>query len=313
MINRTLLIVVLFLVLVLILYTLYRKNFKRMVVGSVCLLTGKPKTGKTLCCACLSGKDFKRRHRVWWFKKKILLNRDLEEPLFYTNAAYSFGNLKRELSGKKKPHRLNRCIKKLDLGHLERNYRFNYGSVIFIDESSLLSDNQDVRNQVRNVELSLFNKLIAHETRGGALYYDTQNIQDMHYACKRCCSNFFFIQKSINFWLFRILYVREMISEDLGGQNNFNDDVDLTTRKVLIFRWWYKKYDRYYFSFLTDKLKAKNVEGKWYKGEIESFNPLYRKLSLKYRSSKKNKDIKNEILNDSTYRKRGFIEYEEKK
>lgn len=292
--------------LLIVLFILYRKNFKRLITSAVCLVTGAPKTGKTLCCVNLSAKDFKSRHRVWWFKTHILLKKDIEEPLFYTNTAFSFGNLKRILKGKKKPHRLDRCVVKIDLDHLERNVRFNYGSVIFIDEASLMTDNQDIREQVRNAELSLFNKLIAHETRGGKLYYDTQNIQDLHYACKRVCSNFFFIQKSLNFFLFRVLYIREMISEDLG-ENNFIDDIDTSTRKVLIFRWWYKKYDRYYWSYLTDKLTVKNNNQRWYKGTVNSFNPLYRKLSMKFRSKKKNREIKESIINDKNYSNRGYL------
>lgn len=281
--NQTLFWIILAILGVIVLYIIYRKNFKRIITSAVCLVTGAPKTGKSLLCVCLSMKEFKRVHRKWRFVHKFF-NKDLEEPLYYTNVAVSFGNLKKKISNKGnskfKPHKLDRCIVKISQEHLERDFRFNYKSIIYISESSLLADNQDVRNQNRNAQLSLFNKLIAHETRGGKIYYDTQNALDNHYSIKRVCSNFWFIQKSLNLFLFRVLYVREMINEDLGS-NNFVDDIDTTTRKVLIWRWWYRKYDRYYYSFLTDKLDKRNETSKWYEGGLDSFNPLYRKLSMK--------------------------------
>ena len=55
------------------------------------------------------------------------------------------------------------------------------------------------------INLSLFNKLIAHETRGGAIYYDTQSILDSHYSIKRVASTYLFIQKNINFFLFHVI------------------------------------------------------------------------------------------------------------
>ena len=253
---------------VIILYIIYRKNFKILKVPAVCLVTGAPKTGKSLICTCLSIKDYKKRHRKWWILTHIF-RKNMEEPLYYTNVTISFGSLKR-----KKPHRLDKNIVHITLDHLLRNIRFNYKSVIYIQESSLMADNMDFNDKDRNVELSLFNKLIAHETRGGVLYYDTQNALDNHYSIKRVSSNFFFIQKNINFLLFHVLYVREMISTDLGS-NDFIDDIDTTTRKVLVPFWYHHKYDRYEFSYLTDSLP--NIcEPVPYHNGLMSFNPLYR-------------------------------------
>ena len=278
--TKSIILVILIIIGVLVLYFAYRRNFKRLTISAVNLTTGAPKTGKTLLNNELAPRDFKRRHRNWWILTYVFKRKGLEEPLYYTNSAFSFGNLEKILAGKRKPHRLDRCIVKLTTEHLERQYRFNYKSVISITESSLLADNQDVNNQYRNAELSLFNKLIGHETRGGVIYYDTQNTKDNHYAIKRVCSTYWFIQKSRNFWLFRVLWVREMVSEDLG-ENNFTDDVDTTTRKIIIFRWVYKHYDCYYFSHLTDDLEVKNDKPKWYDGILDSFNPIYRKIAKK--------------------------------
>lgn len=263
---------------VLFLYFAYRKNFKILKVPSVCLITGGVKTGKSLLSVKLSIKDFKKRHRKWWFATHIL-KKKLEEPLYYTNVLISFGNIKYYLKHEGKKHRLDRCIVRIDLKHLMRIVRFNYKSVIYIQESSLMSDSMDFNNQDRNVELSLYNKLIAHETRGGALYYDTQSPLDNHYSMKRVCSTYFFIQKNLNFLLFHVLYVRELINQE-NGVNDFTDDVDTTTRKVLIPFWYHHKYDRYEFSYLTDDLPVDNEGTKVHDG-IKSFNPRYVKLADK--------------------------------
>lgn len=282
--NQTLMWILIIAVLLIVLYVIYRKNFKILKVPSVCLITGGVKCGKSLLSVNLSIKDYRRRHRIWWLLTHIL-KKDIEEPLYYTNVTISFRNIKYKATGKGKPHRLDKNICTIDLDHLLRLERFNYKSVIYIQESSLMSDNMDYNNVTRNVDLSLFNKLIAHETRGGALYYDTQSVLDNHYSMKRVCSTYFFIQKNINLFLFRVLYVREMINEE-NGVNNFTDDVDITTRKVLIWRWYYKKYDRYEYSYLTDDLTVKNDARKYHDG-IKSFNPLYMQ-----RADKRVKEIK---------------------
>ena len=267
--------VVLIIIAILILYWLYRKNFKILKVPSVCLITGGVKTGKSLLSVYLSLKDYKKRHRKWWFATKIL-KKKIEEPLYYTNVTLSFGSLKKN---RKRKHKLDKNIRLITLEHLSRDIRFNYKSVIYIQESSLMSDNMDYNNAERNVELSLFNKLIAHETRGGALYYDTQSVLDNHYSMKRVCSTYFFIQKNLNLLLFHVLYVRELINQE-NGVNTFDDDVETTMRKVLIPFWYHHKYDRYEFSYLTDRLSNESVKCTPRTGLL-SFNPLYRKRGWK--------------------------------
>lgn len=265
--NKYFLFGLIILILVIVLYVIYRKNFKILKVPSVCLITGGVKTGKSLLSVHLSIKDYKKRHRIWWLKTHLLKSK-LEEPLYYTNVTITFGNNKR-----KKAHRLDKNIVQVTKEHLIRDIRFNYKSVIYLQESSLMADNMDFNDKERNVELSLFNKLIAHETRGGSLYYDTQSVLDNHYSMKRVCSTYFFIQKNINFLLFHVLYVREMINQE-NGVNNFTDDVDTTTRKVLVPFWYHHKYDRYEFSYLTDELNNVSKPVPFHNGLV-SFNPLY--------------------------------------
>ena len=277
--STTLFTILIITILVLIAWFAFRKNFKFLKVPSVCLITGGVKTGKTQLSVYLSQKDYKKKHRKWWILTKIF-KKKVEEPLYYTNCVVSFRSLK-----KKKPHKLDKNIRFISLDHLNREIRFNYKSVIYIQESSLMADNMDFNNKERNVDLSLFNKLIAHETRGGTLYYDTQSVLDNHYSMKRVCSTYFFIQKNVNFLLFRVLYVREMINSE-NGVNNFIDDVDTTTRKVMIPFWYLKRYDRYEYSYLTDDLDTNNQVVPKHNGVV-SFNPLYME-----RSDKRKKNVK---------------------
>jgi hypothetical protein len=142
-----------------------------------------------------------------------------------------------------------------------------------------MADNMDFNNVDKNIELSLWTKLIAHETRGGKVYIDTQSILDLHYAFKRVLSSYIFIQKRVDFWFFAIVWVREMINTE-NGNNNFTADVDESTKKVFLPRWWYKRYDRYEFSYFTDDLRKSNGEFIPKNGLI-SFNEKYREKADK--------------------------------
>lgn len=278
------------LIAVIILYFVYRKNFKILKVPSVCLITGGVKTGKSLLSVHLAIKDYKKRHRVWWWLTHVF-KKDMEEPLFYTNVEIRFKSIKRNKDGEYiRNHHLDKNIVQVNLDHLMRIKRFNYKSIIYIQESSLMSDNMDWKDEGKNVELSLFNKLIAHETRGGKLYYDTQSPLDNHYSMKRVCSTYFFIQKNLNLLLFHILYVREMINTE-NGVNNFTDDIDTTTRKVLIPFWYHWKYNRYEFSYLTDDLETDNKIAPYHYGVV-SFNKLYMQRADKRKKAEPKKEDK---------------------
>lgn len=246
-------------------YFTYRKNFKNIKTPTVCMVTGGVKCGKTELCVKLVLKMFKRKVRAWWIKTHIF-KKVIEHPLLYTNAYITFGN-------GKKPHKYDKYIRLITKESLLRKERFNYGSVIYIEEASLLADNMDFRDTDKNIDLSLFAKLIGHETRGGALFLDTQSPLDVHYAFKRVASTYFFIYKRLNFLLFDVLYIREMINTE-NGVNNFEDDVEVTMRKVLVPFWYHHKYDCYEYSYLTDDLPRSNKEFECYNGLV-SFNDKY--------------------------------------
>lgn len=269
--------IILIAIIVIALIVFYKHTFKKLLVPCVCLITGAPKTGKTLLSVKLSTKDYIHRYIIWWIKTKIF-RKKIEMPLFYTNGYVNFGKIW---------HKLDANIRKVTLDTLMRDTRFAYGSVILIQECSLLADNMDFNNKVRNVQLSLFNKIIGHSTKGGALYYDTQSSFDTHYSIKRVASTFFFIEKSKNFFLFRILYVRECINQDIGV-NTFQSDTDDTMKLVFVPFWYYKRYNRYEYSYLTDDLEVSNELYNSDTKELTSFNPLYNELGDKRKKGDKN-------------------------
>ena len=107
-----------------------------------------------------------------------------------------------------------------------------------------------------NERLLYFNKLIGHETRGGGIIYDTQAIQDCHYAIKRSISSYIWIHHNIKIPFFILVYVREMFySEDNSSVNVFNEDVEETLLRIIVPKSIWKKFDAYCYSKLTDDLE----------------------------------------------------------
>lgn len=278
--ENSIVLLIIVLIGIIILWLVYRHNFKKITIQCVNLVTGAPKTGKSLLCSDLAPRQYFKNHRKWWWATH-LFKKNIEEPLFYTNVVFSFRNWKnRDISDnyRRKPHRLDKNIRLCTLDILQRKKRLAYKSIVYIQESSLTADQQEYMDKVLNCEQSLFNKLFGHESKGGCLFYDTQSALDNHYSIKRCTSSFLWIQKSKNFFFFRVLFVREMINSDSvsSSQNNFNEDVDFTVRMYIVWRWCYKRYDRYYFSYMTDSLEVEQSRINYKSKSLVSFSPLYR-------------------------------------
>lgn len=224
---------------------LYFKFFKIPVFGSLNLITGGVKCGKSTFAIYAAVKRYKsvhRKYKVICFVRKVLrFIPEPEEPLFYSNVPIA-GIKYVEFS----PELMLRCK------------RFAYRSVIYIQEASLVADSQMFRNGDVNTQLLFFNKLIGHETRGGSLFYDTQSLEDCHYAIKRSISTFFFIQKKRSVPFFLILYLRELVhcGDDKTISNVFNSDVDETMKRVIVPKSVFKRFDCYCYSQLTDHLPA---------------------------------------------------------
>ena len=156
---------------------------------------------------------------------------------------------------------------------LKRNQRFRYGSVVYFNEASFIAGSKDIRDEELNdILLQLF-KLCAHETHGGYFILDTQSPMDIHYTIKRSLSTYYYIYRRTNFpfKIFSILWLREQMLVD-GEHSQAIDNTDPDDSKhngnkplyacfIMNRRWW-KRYDQYAYSVLTDHLPVADKEVK---------------------------------------------------
>lgn len=212
-------------------------------LGCLALITGGVKTGKSTLAIYLAIRQNKRQRFKW--KLYMLLQKVLtflpvrEEPLLYSNVPLAGVN-----------------YVPLTVELLLREKRFNYRSTIYVQEASLVEDSQMFKDMDINERLLYFNKLIGHETRGGGIIYDTQAIQDCHYAIKRSISSYIWIHHNVKIPFFIMVYVREMFySEDNSSVNVFNEDVEKTLLRIIVPKSVWKKFDAYCYSKLTDDLE----------------------------------------------------------
>lgn len=221
-----------------------KHRFKVPDVGSLAIVTGGVKTGKTTFAVNLAYSNYKRVLRRWriksFFRKLFGIEKKkgkLEKPLFYSNIPLRFPYVP------------------LTDDLLFRQQRFAYGSVIYCGEVSLVADSQMFNDKDLNERLLLFNKLIGHETHGGLIVYDTQSIADCHYSIRRCVSEYFYIHH-LNKWL-PFFMTAEVIENRYSEDNSViavdSEDVELHTRKVLIKKSIWKKFDCYCYSSFTDQ------------------------------------------------------------
>ena len=253
----------------------YFKCFKKPVISSLTMITGGVKTGKTL----LSVSSVKREYtkaRIKYYVKKCYYKmfkknklKDLEEPLIYTNIPLNDKIFKHQ------------CL--LSDSLILRLHRFNYGSIIFIDEASLVADSMAIRDESVNEKIKEFFKLIAHETRGGKVIINSQSLLDVHYNIKRSVSNYIYIVKDIKLLFHHILVYKYLtFQDDVVNVSTGNVDKTEETYRCFISKSSYKYYDRYCYSVLTDSLPKDNHEIKsWGNslkiGKIFSFNKLFKK------------------------------------
>ena len=172
--------------------------------------------------------------------KKCRSLKKREKPLFYSNV----------------PVKIEGYVP-ITFDLLERTKRFRYGSVVYLCEASLVADSQYIREQLVNERLLLLCKLIAHETRGGYLFVDTQSILDLHFSFKRTLSSYFYIHHTTKIPFFCLSWVRELkFSEDNSVVNTFQEDVEKSLQLVIIPKKVWKMFDCYCYSALTDHLEV---------------------------------------------------------
>lgn len=233
---------------------LLNKLFMVPKMGNVTLVTGAVKAGKSTLAVHLAKKLYGKIYFKWWIGDKIFypvlsklpkIGKKLkrkEKPLFYSNVPIvckNYSPLTSEL--------------------ILRQHRFAYGSVVYVNEASLLADSQLIKDMDINERLQLFNKLFGHETKGGYLLYDTQSVNDNHYACKRCITSYFHVHHNVKIPFFVIMYVREMYYSDDGAIVNVSETtVEDTLKRVIVPKSVWKCFDAYCFSCFTDDLPVDN-------------------------------------------------------
>jgi len=251
------------------------KRFKVPKIGSLALVTGGVKCGKSTTSVALVMSEYRSRVRCVKFRNffRKLFNKPLQElPLIYSNIplACPYVPLTDDL--------------------LLRKKRFVYGSVIYCQEASLVADSQLLKDKDINERLLLFNKLIGHETKGGCLIYDTQCIGDLHYSIKRCVSEYIYVHHLVKWLPFMLVaYVEENRYSDDGSVISTQDeDIEYKLRKVILSKKNWKYFDAYCYSCLTDNLPVENtlinnnIQTKNLKAEnIISFRENFKKVGVK--------------------------------
>lgn len=243
--------IIIIVVIVTFLLFIYFKFFKIPKLKNVVFIDGGLGSGKSFYSVALAIKLHKKALNKWYFQKYICKflglfskkykNKEIEKPLLYSNIKlknYEHVILTKEL--------------------LIREMRFNYKSVVLIDEFSLFADQQLYKNQDLNEKLQLFFKLFRHETKGGYMVVNSQSINDCHYSFKYILNDYFYIHHRKKLPFISFLAIRENVySADNGSViNSSNEDIERTLKKVIVFNKYYKKYDSYTYSIFTDKLES---------------------------------------------------------
>ncbi len=219
-------------------------------------ITGGIKTGKSLLAVRQATQLIKvARMKVWlWnnvlryvaypfyaIKTKGKLKEKKERPLLYSNIPLGmpYVPMTQEL--------------------LKREEKPVPMSVAYVCEASLVADSMSYKDALLNEELLLFNKLWGHASKGGYLIYDTQSIQDNHYAVKRCLNSYYYIHHNFKGLFFMYLWFREeRFSEDGASTNVYSGEVDDVLRLHIVPKSTFKLYDRYCYSAFTDHLPSKS-------------------------------------------------------
>lgn len=232
----------LLIIIILIIVLIIALKSKKLKIPNVYLITGGVKTGKSALSVKLAIRQYKKNLRIYYVKRflcKCLHKPPVERPELYSNIKLRYI----------KHH-------KLTIDIIERKKRIPYKSVVLIDEASLLCDSMYYKHEDINEKIMLFVKLFGHYSRGGTCIINTQSLKDMHHGFKRCISTYLWIHSKAKMPFLTIFKVREMVySEDNETSNNFNEDVEESTKTVYMLNSTYRKYDCYCYSVFTDDLE----------------------------------------------------------
>lgn len=259
-------------VIALVLFAWAMWKLKILKCGNVILVTGGVKTGKTTMSVRLVYKLWKKNcNKVKFYNRFVRpFKKDKtkkEMPLIYSNVplAIPFAPLTYDL--------------------IYRRSRFVYGSVVYFCEASLLAGAMDFKDDDLNETLPLLVKLIAHETKGGYMVFDTQSVLDLHYGIKRNVSSYFYIHDKVSVPFFLILHVRELVFMD-NTSNDFNEDVEETLKTMIVPKKTWKLFDCYCYSALTDHLPVER--------SVVKTNDLKARKIITFKRNKKYYEVTND-------------------
>lgn len=226
-------------------------NMKRLRYGNLTLITGGVKTGKTQLAVALAVKTYRKQYRKWKRACRRARRRFEpipEQPLLYSNMPIGKPGMK---------------YVPLTTDMILRKVRLRYGSVVLLNEVTFIAGSADFKSDEVNEALLAFFKLCAHELRGGYVFCDTQAPQDLHFAVKRSLSTYYHIYRRVTLPLVSLLWMRENMLVDgehtvaLDTQTDTQDTPSEGGKKLyfrLVLNKWWKYYDRYSYSSLTDSL-----------------------------------------------------------
>lgn len=235
---------------------LYFKFIKRLELDSLTLVTGGVKCGKTTLSVWLSTNEYLKRLKKWEKREKFCkflhLKNKTEKPLFYSNVPVY---MKHKVHGKY----VEVGYSPITLDLLTRKKRFNFGSVVYFCESSLIADSTDTKNLDLNTNMNLLFKLCSHETHGGKFYFDTQSISDNHYTIKRNLARYIYCNKLIKNLPFILLFdVRERMYSYDSGIVGTNEEITDCRKYVIVPKKVWKRFDTFAYSGMTDNLPVSN-------------------------------------------------------
>lgn len=218
------------------------RKFKTVRIGSLVLIDGGVKTGKTTNGVYQSIKTYRRNHLIWRIRCvlcRILRKNMPEEPHLYSNI----------------PIAIKDGYYPVTTELLQRKSRPTYKSVVYLSEASLVADNMLYKDELANEQTMLFAKLFGHMTRGGTCIIDTQAIGDLAVSLRRCITNTIYVHHLVK-WIpfFIIAYViEERYSEDGSAVQVYDGDIDQSLKKILIPKSVWRKFDCYCYDNLTAK------------------------------------------------------------
>lgn len=235
----------------------FLSKFKFPKITALAVFTGAVKVGKTGVSLACALSLYRRVHLKWRIRKffQKLFNKPIsEEPLFYSNIPLS-----------------NVRYFDLTLDHILRKKRFNFGSVVFVDEASLLCDCYlSKSNPELSTTLLRFFKLFGHETHCGYCIFNSQQISDLHISLRKCTSQYFYIHSTSSKWIPFVSFCKmreERYSEDGQTLNTYDADVEDSLKTCIFRKSTFKKYDCCAYSIFTDDLPTDNIEHKLSKSD----------------------------------------------